>query len=156
MKEPLFHIVKRDGVIWWKAWLIRLGAIAAALILSSILTVLLTGMNPLSVWSALISGAVGTARRRWMLAQGTAILLCIALAVTPAFKMRFWNVGGEGQILMGAWAAAACMITLTDKGRDMKNGAGRVPAEMRQCMPADFTPEDARTLYALLYKLLGD
>lgn len=47
-------------------------------------------------------------------------------------------------------------ITLTDKGRDMKNGAGRVPAEMRQCMPADFTPEDARTLYALLYKLLGD
>ena len=110
MKEPLFHIVKRDGVIWWKAWLIRLGAIAAALILSSILTVLLTGMNPLSVWSALISGAVGTARRRWMLAQGTAILLCIALAVTPAFKMRFWNTGAEGQVLAGGMATAACMI----------------------------------------------
>lgn len=47
-------------------------------------------------------------------------------------------------------------VTLTDKGRDLKNGAGRVPAEMRRCMPADFTPEDARTLYALLYKLLGD
>ena len=42
------------------------------------------------------------------------MLLCIALAVTPAFKMRFWNIGGEGQVLAGALAAAACMICLRD------------------------------------------
>ena len=39
-----------------------------------------------------------------------AILLGISLAVTPAFKMRFWNIGAEGQVLIGAFAAAACMF----------------------------------------------
>ena len=110
MKEPLFHIIKRASITWWKAWLIRLIAIAAALILCSVITVALTGLNPMKVWGALISGAVGTARRRWMLLQGTAILLCISLAVTPAFRMRFWNIGAEGQVLAGGMAAAACMI----------------------------------------------
>ena len=44
----------------------------------------------------MFSGALGTKRRIWMTAQELAILLCVSLAVTPAFKMRFWNVGGEG------------------------------------------------------------
>jgi len=110
MKEPLFHIVKRSAIVWWKGWLIRLAAIAAALIFASIITLLLTGMNPFDVFKALVNGAVGTSRRRWMLAQGTAILLCISLAVTPAFKMRFWNTGAEGQVLAGGMATAAIMI----------------------------------------------
>ena len=41
--------------------------------------------------------------------------LLIALALTPAFKMKFWNIGGEGQVLIGGLAAAACMICLGDK-----------------------------------------
>ena len=53
-------------------------------------------------------------RKVWVLLQNIAMLLCIALAVTPAFKMRFWNIGGEGQVLAGALAAAACMICLRD------------------------------------------
>ena len=47
-----------------------------------------------------------------VLLQNISMLLCISLAVTPAFRMRFWNVGGEGQALMGCWASAACMILL--------------------------------------------
>ncbi|MDY5512614.1 MAG: ABC transporter permease, partial [Eubacteriales bacterium] len=39
----------------------------------------------------------------------------ISLAVTPAFKMRFWNIGAEGQVLIGCLATAACMICLGDK-----------------------------------------
>ena len=39
----------------------------------------------------------------------------ISLALTPAFKMQFWNIGGEGQVLVGGLAAAACMICLDDK-----------------------------------------
>ena len=50
-----------------------------------------------------------------MTAQEVAILLCVSLALTPAFRMRFWNLGGEGQILMGSLACAACMILLGDK-----------------------------------------
>ncbi len=114
-KEPLFHIVKRDDLPWTRVWLIRLVAILLALILCSIVTVLLTRLNPLDVFSTVFKGAFGSKRKSWVTMQNTSVLLLIALAVTPAFRMRFWNVGGEGQILVGAWAAAACMITLTDK-----------------------------------------
>ena len=114
-KEPLFHIVKRDDLPWHKVWGIRLLAILLALVLCSIVTVTLTKLNPLDVFGAVMKGAFGSKRKTWVTMQNTSVLLLIALAVTPAFRMRFWNVGGEGQILMGCWAAAACMILLTDK-----------------------------------------
>lgn len=112
--EPLFHIVKRDALPWWKGWLIRIIAVVAALIVSSIVTVLLTGENPLGVFGTMIDGAIGTERRIWVLLQNVAMLLCVALAVTPAFKMRFWNIGAEGQVLIGGLATAACMLKLGD------------------------------------------
>ena len=114
-KEPLFHIVKRDDLPWFKVWGIRLLAILLALVLCSIVTVTLTKLNPLDVFGAVMKGAFGSKRKTWVTFQNTSVLLLIALAVTPAFRMRFWNVGGEGQVLMGCWAAAACMILLTDK-----------------------------------------
>ena len=92
---------------WWKSLLIRVIAIA-------VVTMLFTGENPLNVFSAMISGSFGTSRKIWATLQGIAILLCVSLAVTPAFRMRFWNVGGEGQILMGGLACAACMIYFGD------------------------------------------
>ena len=60
----------------------------------------------------MIEGSFGTSRKIWITLQKTAMLLCIALAVTPAFKMRFWNIGAEGQVLVGALATAGCMICL--------------------------------------------
>ena len=63
----------------------------------------------------MFEGAFGTPRKLWILGQNIAILLCISLALTPAFKMRFWNLGGEGQVLIGGLAAVACMILIGDK-----------------------------------------
>ncbi len=114
-REPLFHIVKRSGVSRLAAWLIRIAAVAAALIVCALVTVLLTGENPLRVYATMIDGAIGTERRVWGLLQNLAMLLCVSLAVTPAFKMRFWNIGAEGQVLVGGMATAACMILLGGK-----------------------------------------
>lgn len=113
-KEPLFHIVKRGAMPMWKSLLVRAGALLAALIVCGFLTFFLTGQNPIEVYSTMIDGAIGTERRIWGLFQGIALLLCVSLAVTPAFKMKFWNIGAEGQVLMGGLAAALCMINLTD------------------------------------------
>lgn len=110
--EPLIHIAKRDAMVWWKAWLVRVIAVAAALITAGVVTVVLTGTNPLAVYGAMFEGAFGTGRRVWRLLQGIAILLCISLAVTPAFKMKFWNCGAEGQVLIGGLASAVCMMTM--------------------------------------------
>ncbi len=113
-KEPLFHITKRKELSFGKTWAIRIGAIAAALIVCAIVTTAMTGLDPFSVFGTIIYGAVGTERKVWILLKELALLLSVALALTPAFKMKFWNLGGEGQILMGAWATALCMIYMGD------------------------------------------
>ena len=110
VREPLFHIVKRGALPLWQSWLIRILSIVASLIVCGVVTIILTGENPIKVYSTLIEGAIGSERRIWSLMQNVAILLCISLAVTPAFKMKFWNIGAEGQVLMGGLATAACMI----------------------------------------------
>lgn len=112
IKEPLFHIVKRDSVVWYQAWAIRLGAVVAALLLCAVVTVFLTGKNPLKIYETMIDGAFGSPSRIWRLLQGMAMLLCVSLALAPAFKMKFWNIGAEGQVLIGGLATAACMIYL--------------------------------------------
>ena len=111
---PLVHIVKRGALPRWRAWGIRLIAIVAALIVCAIVTMTVTGEDPIAVYATMIDGAFGSERKVWNLAQSTAMLLGVSLAVTPAFRMRFWNIGGEGQVLAGALAAAACMICLRD------------------------------------------
>ena len=114
-KEPLIHITKRKALRWTAAWRIRLFAIVISLLLCALITMITTGLNPVQVYVTMFQGAFGSARRMWILGKDIAILLCISLALTPAFRMRFWNLGGEGQILIGALATASCMILLGDK-----------------------------------------
>lgn len=113
--EPLLRISKRDGLIWWKSWLVRAAAVALALVLCSVIIILITGYNPVQVYSAMLRGSFGTARKFWIMLQNLAMLLCISLAVTPAFKMRFWNIGAEGQVLVGGLATAAVMFYVGDR-----------------------------------------
>lgn len=113
-KQPLFHIAKRDAVSPLKAWGIRIAAIILALILSGILTMIMTKLNPIDVYASMVDGVFGTTRKFWSTLQSLAMLLLVALAVTPAFKMKFWNIGAEGQVLAGGLATAACMIYFGD------------------------------------------
>ena len=120
--DPLFQIVKRDGMAWYKALGIRLGAILIALVVCALVLVLLTNMlgtpyNPIKIYKTMFDGAFGDffhketffTRKAWVTFQETAMLLCVSLAVTPAFKMKFWNIGAEGQTLIGGLCAAVCM-----------------------------------------------
>lgn len=115
VKQPLIHIVKRDSLPWWKAYLIRAAAVLTGLVVCGVITFALTKENPLRIYKTMYDGSFGTERRIWSMMYETAILLAIALAVTPAFKMRFWNIGAEGQVLIGGLAAAACMLKIGDR-----------------------------------------
>lgn len=111
-REPLLRVTKRDHMPLWQSLLIRVAAILLALLFCGILTNLLTGRSPFELYESMFEGSFGTERRRWKLLKDLAILLCISLAVTPAFRMRFWNTGAEGQVLMGCLATTACMYYL--------------------------------------------
>ncbi len=120
--EPLFHITKRDDVTFMKSALIHLAGIVIALLLSSILIVSITGLNPAELFKSMFEGVIGTPiansglNKKYMESVHiAAILLCISLAVTPAFKMKFWNIGAEGQVLMGCLSSAFCMLEFGGK-----------------------------------------
>jgi len=96
----------------WKAFGIRGIALVASLVICSILIYGIVKLNPLKVFAAMFEGAFGTNKRMWVMIRDMMMLLCISVGLAPAFKMRFWNIGAEGQILVGGIASAACMIYL--------------------------------------------
>lgn len=108
------HIVKRAPMAWYYNTLVRAIAIFAALVVSAVVITLLTEKNPLQIYKSMFEGAFGTELRIWSLLQNIALLLCISLAITPAFKMRFWNIGAEGQVLVGGLATISVMMFLGD------------------------------------------
>ena len=116
--EPLFHLAKRSSIVPWKAWLIRIAAIALGLAICGFVAYLLSdklqqGKKTLAdFYCCFIKGSFTTNRKIWKFLKNMAILQCISLAVTPAFRMRFWNTGAEGQTLMGVWGAIAVAFYL--------------------------------------------
>lgn len=114
-REPLFHLVKRDSIPLYKSILIRAIAILLGLLVAGIISYLITKGNPFKVYKLMFEGVFGSSHRRWRTLKNLAILLCISLAVTPAFRMKFWNCGAEGQALIGGLACAACMFYLGGK-----------------------------------------
>jgi len=115
VKTPLFHIVKREPMPFFPALGIRAAAVVAALIVSALVITILSQQNPLEVYKSMFEGSFGSAVRIWNLLQNLAMLLCVSLVVTPAFKMKFWNIGAEGQVLISGLATVACMFFLGGK-----------------------------------------
>ena len=118
----MIHISKRadftlfSGKLKWLnryvGWGIRLIAVVLSLVVSGVLIYAITKLNPLKVYGVMIEGVFGTTRRLWAWLRDLAFLLCISVGLAPAFKMRFWNIGAEGQVLVGGIATAAMMIYL--------------------------------------------
>ncbi len=110
MKEPFVRIIKRDGASLRLKILVRIVAILLALVVDAIFIYGVTGLNPLSVYGVMFQGTFATSIRFSWAMRDLVTLLCIGIALAPAFKMKFWNIGAEGQVLMGGLATAAVMV----------------------------------------------
>ncbi|MBQ7433309.1 MAG: ABC transporter permease [Lachnospiraceae bacterium] len=111
-KEPFVRIIKRDVPSKKDQVIPRVLAILAALVVDALFIFFVTGLNPFAVYGVMFQGTFGTSIRFSWALRDLVTLLCIGIALAPAFKMRFWNVGAEGQVLMGALATALCMVYL--------------------------------------------
>ena len=108
-KEPALRIAKRDGISRPKAYAIRILAVLLSLVVSGIFIFAVTKLDPMKVYKAMFDGAFGSSRRFWVTIRDTMMLLCIGVGLAPAFKMKFWNVGAEGQVLVGGIFTAGLM-----------------------------------------------
>ena len=115
-REPLVHISKRDSMPLWQSIGIRLLAILISLVVCGLIIFAIVKLNPIKVYVTMFEGAFGTNKRAWVTIRDIMMMLCIAVGLAPAFKMRFWNIGAEGQILVGGVAAAGLMINLAKGG----------------------------------------
>jgi len=114
--EPLLRMAKRGEMLpGWKAWGIRLIALLISLIVCGFFIMAVSGLNPFQVYVTMAQGAFGTSKKAWVTTRDAMTMLCIAVGLAPAFRMRFWNIGAEGQILVGGIASAACMIYFGNK-----------------------------------------
>lgn len=120
--DPWVRVVKRPHIARNKAFLYRGLALLAALLAGGLLVALL-GYSPVQMYGDMVSGAIGKTfiglTKKGVLAfsassQATmkiaTLLLITSLGLTMAFKMRFWNIGGEGQILVGAICSSAIAV----------------------------------------------
>lgn len=120
-REPLFHVVKRATIKPWKACMIRVAAFFSAMLVCGIIAFFLIEKirsNPGRIgdfYLCFLEGTFSTGRRVFKFLKNLSVLLCISLAVTPAFRMKFWNIGAEGQTLVGVLGAIAVAFYLGGK-----------------------------------------
>ncbi len=114
----LFKIVKRSEISKEKSICIRILAVLLALITSGIF-ILLLDLNPLEVYWAMVQGAFGSKYRIEQTIIKAIPLIITSLGIAVAFKMKFWNIGGEGQIIMGAFAASFFALRFPDLPRPL-------------------------------------
>ena len=115
VREPIMRIVKRDGMGVIPRIMVYVIAIVLALVVDALFIYFVTGLNPFDVYKVMFGGTFGNQIRFMWAVRDLVTLLIVGIALAPAFKMRFWNIGGEGQILMGALLSALCMVYIGDK-----------------------------------------
>ena len=112
----MFRISKRADLPQAKRWLIRIVAILIALFIMSFFFLFL-GHNPLEVYKAIIEGSIGNKYRFNKTIELMVPLSLSALGIMIAFKMKFWNIGAEGQIAVGAIAASYFALNYPELNR---------------------------------------
>lgn len=120
-REPLIHLTKRPAMHPVKTFGVRLAAIVLGLLVCGLVAFLLVEKiqekpeKILDFYNAFIKGSFSTSRKFWKFLKNLAILLSVSLALTPAFRMRFWNIGAEGQTLVGVLGCIAVDFYLGGK-----------------------------------------
>gem|GEM_PF-4488796 len=106
--QPIFHIVKREGTRWYHLPLSYFFAIAVALILGAILLGIQNVPAGTFYKNMFTAGTLGN-KFAYKNFEGFirlfVPLLITSVSLSLAFRMKFWNIGGEGQFIIGALCA---------------------------------------------------
>lgn len=115
-KEPLFHVIKRTDLNFKKLLIIKSTSIILGFLFCCLFMLSISGANPIEVIAELFAGNFGTPKRIWRMLRELSLLLLVGLSLVPAFKMKYWNLGGNGQILMSCLGAIICMYYMGAAG----------------------------------------
>ena len=101
----MLRIAARTEVSRLHENILRIVAALAALMASGLIMALM-GYNPLEVFVKIVSGSLGSAYRLRETVHKAIPLSVLSLGTAVAFRMKFWNIGQEGQFYLGAYGAS--------------------------------------------------
>lgn len=101
----MMTMTKRTDMSSAKAALIRGSGLLLSLVAAAGLFLAL-GYNPLEVFASMLKGSIGSSYNFKETVIRAIPLVITSLGISLAFRMKFWNIGAEGQIIMGAFAAS--------------------------------------------------
>ena len=108
-RDPFIHLTRLPDPKARHYWFSKLISVVIALLICALITNAMAPGSFGDFFKFLGLGTFSSSLQTLRVFQDTAILLLIALALTPAFKMKFWNIGAEGQVLIGALGATIAM-----------------------------------------------
>lgn len=111
IRTPLVSVLKRDKLPTYKAIIIRIATFIFTFLLSMLFCFFIIKENYFEIIGTLFSGAL---IRPWRLIMDACLLLAFGIAIVPAFKMKYWNMGANGQVLMGALVSIVLMFYLNN------------------------------------------
>jgi ABC-type uncharacterized transport system permease subunit len=100
-QEPLIRVAVRAEVPFGKNLILSLFALLASIVAGG-LFLLALGQNPFVMYATIVNGAFRSSIAIKATVKIAIPLLITSIGITPAFEMKFWNIGAEGQIIMGA------------------------------------------------------
>ena len=127
VNTPLFSVVKRDDLPKYKAIIIRIATFVITFFLAMLICYFVIKEDYFEIIGTLFEGATVVSRGKvlpWRLLMDAALLLAFAIAIVAPFKMKYWNMGANGQVLVGALAAIVIMFYMEDFA--MKSSANNV------------------------------
>lgn len=156
----MLRIAKRPSISKRKAALIRISGIFLSLVLMSIFLMTMS-LNPFKVYQAMIMGCFGSFYRFRETIELMIPLSLAAIGIMIAFKMKFWNIGAEGQILMGAMAASYVALNMSELPKPllliMMGIAGLISGGLWAFLPAIFKTKFGtnETLFTLMMNYIA-
>ncbi len=109
----MIKITKKTALPRRQEILIQIAAIILSLVCAGVV-ILCMGYDPLEAYYRILEGSVGTPMRIEETVTKVIPLTIVSMGILVAFKMKFWNIGGEGQIMMGAFGSALAALNLPD------------------------------------------
>lgn len=107
----MIRIVTRSEPSAFRENILRLLAVACALAAAAVFMALM-GYNPFDIYAKMIAGSLKSAYRFKETINKTIPLVVLSLGIAIAFRMKFWNIGAEGQFYLGAYGASLVAFTM--------------------------------------------
>ena len=132
----MLKISKRAELPKRQEIVIRAVAVLFSLVCAG-LVIMILGFNPVVVFREIVMGAIGTELRVKQTIIKAIPLIITSMGIMVAFKMKFWNIGGEGQIMMGAFGAS--LVALFGPADPKRTGPyrGHVVRKSLPCVPCN-------------------